>query len=65
MERLEYNRKILSKLQEVVENNPDLRFGQILRNIEVVKEDLIIKDDIYWKDDFNTESKIIWERMVK
>ena len=35
MTRLEANRKIVEKIAEAVENNPDWRFYQILQNIHV------------------------------
>lgn len=35
MTRLEANRKIVEKIAEAVENNPDWRFHQILQNIHV------------------------------
>ena len=69
MERLDYNRKILEKLKEYIESYPDLRFGQILRNFDIVKELNITSargtTEIYWKDDFYLESKETWERMKK
>lgn len=58
-----YNKAIINKLQEIVEKYPDWRFGQILRNCDVVKETLIQPDSLVWKDEFNVESKTIWERM--
>ena len=67
MERLKYNRKILEELKEYVEFYPDLRFGQILRNFDVVEEvnisDNKYHEELYWTDDFNTESRTIWKRM--
>lgn len=67
--RLLYNQAIVDKLQELIKKYPDWRFGQILRNCDIIKEICIEeKDDVayqtvVWKDEFNTESKIIWKRM--
>ena len=36
MNRQEYNRKIISKLNKIVEEYPDLRFGQILWNCGIL-----------------------------
>ena len=35
MTRLDANRKIVERIAEAVENNPDWRFHQILQNIRV------------------------------
>ena len=63
MERQKYNRLILEKLSELVDKYPDLRFGQILANAEVItyKNDY---DEMVVEDPFNEESKITWERML-
>jgi hypothetical protein len=37
MTRLEGNREILKILSEQVENNPDMRFIQLLVNLEMIK----------------------------
>ena len=62
MNRQEYNRKIISKLSEIIEQNPDLRFGQILWNCKI----------LYWEDSkyrvhdpHSDESEDIWNRMNK
>ena len=62
MNRQEYNRKIISKLNKIVEEYPDLRFGQILWNCGI----------LYWEDNkyrvhdpYSDESRDIWNRMNK
>ena len=63
MERQKYNKLILETLSKLVDKHPDLRFGQILVNAEVVtyKNDY---DEMVVEDPFNEESKITWERMI-
>ena len=63
MERQKYNRLILEKLSDLVDKYPDLRFGQILANAEIItyKNDY---DEMVVEDPFNEESKITWERML-
>ena len=36
--RLEYNRQILKELTKLVEENPDMRFGQLLINFNLVPD---------------------------
>ena len=63
MERQKYNKLILETLSKLVEKYPDLRFGQILTNAEVIiyENDY---DEIVPKDPFYEESKITWKRML-
>lgn len=63
MERQKYNKLILETLSKLVDKHPDLRFGQILVNTEVVtyKNDY---DEMVVEDPFNEESKTTWERMI-
>jgi len=63
MTRLEYNREIINKLSELVEKYPDLRFGQILANAEVIiyKNDY---DETVPIDPFYEESEITWKRIL-
>lgn len=63
MNRLEYNRAILETLTELVEKHPDLRFGQILVDCEIIK---VIPSDkqLLAEDPFYEESKTTWERML-
>ena len=56
MNRQDANREILMRIESEIELNPDLRFSQILRNLNIVTE---FKDDEdtyrYWLDEFNLE----------
>lgn len=63
MTRQEYNKQILFILEEIVDKYPDLRFGQILANAEIVtyKNDY---DEIVPRDPFYEESEITWKRML-
>jgi hypothetical protein len=57
MTRLEANLEILRILTEYARNNPDERFGQILRNTEVVTEIINFEGrPTAWRNEFNTES---------
>ena len=62
MERQKYNRLILETLSKLVDKYPDLRFGQILSNAEVIiyKNDY---DETVPIDPFYEEPEITWERM--
>jgi len=63
--RQENNRKILALLQHEIETQPDVRFGQALRNLGLVSE--IIEDGVpvAWRNEFYLESKGLWERAKK
>ena len=63
MERQKYNKLILEALSKLVNKHPDLRFGQILADAEVItyKNDY---DEMVIEDPFYEESKITWERML-
>ena len=68
MTRQKYNRKIISKLTELVEKYPDLRFGQILVNCDIIQYEKNVltdgdREDILTVDPFYEESEIIWQRM--
>ena len=63
MSRLLYNQAIVNKLQELVKKHPDLRFGQILVNAEIIKvvpsdKQLLAEDPLY------EEPEITWERVT-
>ncbi len=59
-----YNTAIVNKLVELVNKYPDLRFGQILVNAEIIryKNDY---DEIVPIDPFNEEPEIMWEKNEK
>ena len=63
MERQKYNKLILETLSKLVEKYPDLRFGQILANAEVItyKNDY---DETVPVDPFYEEPEITWKRML-
>lgn len=65
--RLLFNKAILNRLHFVVENNPDLRFGQILINCNILEfnEKENPEDVLTIKDCFNEESELVWNRMCK
>ena len=73
MERQKYNKLILETLSKLVDRYPDLRFGQLLVNTDILKisENFIGESNDgkhrnYIVDDpFNEESKITWERVRK
>jgi hypothetical protein len=62
MKRQKYNKLILETLSKLVEKHPDLRFGQILANAEVIiyKNDY---DETISVDPFYEEPEFTWERM--
>lgn len=69
MERQKYNKLILERLSKLVNKHPDLRFGQILVNCDIIKYEPSVlcdgqREDILVIDPFNEESKITWERML-
>ena len=69
MSRQECNKKILTKLCELVEKYPELRFGQLLVDCEIIKYEPSVlcdgqREDLLTVDPFNEESKITWKRML-
>ena len=69
MERQKYNRLILETLFKLVDKYPDLRFGQLLVNCEIIKYEPSVlcdgqREDILVVDPFNEESEITWKRML-
>lgn len=62
MTRQQANEEIMGRLLQAIMENPDQRFGQILRNLGIVTE---IRDEthmpICWQNDFNKESEAILE----
>ena len=57
-----FNTAIVRKLQELVEEYPDLRFGQILVNAGIIELQMM-GDRLIAIDPFNEEPEITWERM--
>ena len=60
--RLEANREILRRLQAYLEADPDMRFSQALRNLQIVDE-VDGPDAVYWDNEFYVESSAILKRM--
>jgi len=58
MNRKLYNTVIVEKLKELVDKYPDLRFGQILVNADIIK---LIRP--FAMDPYYEESEVTWERM--
>ena len=63
-----YNIAIIRKLQELVEKYPNLRFGQILVNSEVIQLEEVLLDGqretvLKGIDPYNEEPEFTWERM--
>ncbi len=71
MTRLEANRKILEKIQQKIEEYPDLRFGQILWSLGILEFKKSIKindfseDSYEMRDPFYEESVITLKRIEK
>lgn len=64
MNRRDYNREIIGKLSELVEEYPDFRFGQILFNF-VLSHSQSELGQIHIDDPFYEEPKITLERITK
>jgi hypothetical protein len=68
MTRQEYNLLIVEKLKELIYKYPDLRFGQILVNSEVIQlEEVLLEGErqtvLKGIDPFYEEPEFTWERM--
>lgn len=74
MSRRKYNMKIMDMLYQYVMNNPDQRFSQILRNIDIISETELefVPDSskpeqshkqLIWENEFNLESATLYERV--
>ena len=69
MERQKYNKLILEILSKLVDKYPDLRFGQILVNCDIIRYEPSVlcegqRENILVIDPFNEESEITWERIL-
>ena len=60
--RKEYNKKILKVLTKYLEENPEIRFGQALINLNILQNE---KDKNVVFDPFSDESVDIYQRMRK
>ena len=63
--RGEYNAKLLIILSKLVENYPELRFGQILYNFGFITKSAIVEDTYKLFDPFNEEPVVMYNRVVK
>lgn len=63
MERQKYNRLIIETLSKLVEKYPDLRFGQLLANAEVITYENDY-DETVLIDPFYEESETTWNRLL-
>ena len=62
-QRQEANRKIIQRLAEIVEKEPQMRFGQILGNFVLEYERDRINDVQTVNDPFYEESVVTWNRL--
>ena len=63
MERQKYNELILETLSKLVKKYPDLRFGQILINADIIQ---VVTNEYgipIVQDPFYEEPEITWERV--
>lgn len=65
MNRQDANRKILEQISKIVEENPELRFCQILLLLDINKAIVTEQGESYYSDEFNTEPTILLERIQK
>jgi len=64
--RQKANRELLKILAAIVEINPDLRFGQILRNYDFIKDGAEGKNGEHlWFNHFHVESDVILSNVLK
>lgn len=69
MERQKYNKLILETLSKLIEKHPNLRFGQILVDCDIIRYEPSVlcdgqREDILVIDPFNEEPEITWKRML-
>ena len=58
MKRMDYNTEIINIISDAVNKYPDMRFGQILVNLNIIQYEGNTYDDVLiTKDPFNVESK--------
>lgn len=56
-----YNKAIIDKLSKIIEEQPYLRFGQILVNLDIVHS----VGEGYAIDPFYEEPEDMWNRIIK
>ena len=62
--RLENNLKILEKLKVIVENNPELRFHQLLFNSGINEFENRTYEGLTLKDKYSEESQKTLEKLI-
>lgn len=63
--RQKYNLKLLKEIEKQVNNNPELRFGQILVNLGIIDYEYDYLNDVrIVKDPFHEESQTTWVRVA-
>lgn len=65
MTRKEANFEILRLLANEFAQHPDVRFGQALRNLDVIKEKREDGKPVEWVNGFNEESETTFKRMME
>jgi hypothetical protein len=69
--RQAYNEMILERLTKIVRENPSQRFGQIMRNYGLVREERPVQAEkavelgMNWKNEFYLESEALLERVER
>lgn len=63
MTRQSANFEILNHLYRLVLDYPELRFSQILRNANLIKEKRVKGKPAHWENEFNVESEVLLKRM--
>ena len=65
MKRITANKAILEILSRLVEENPDLRFHQLLAAADVLKKVWSAESRIEYVDEFYVESDVVLTRVKK
>lgn len=68
MTRQEANRQLVAELFNLIEQNPDLRFSQIMSVYGFVRQERAVRFEdigVSWQNDFYTEPTDILERVQK
>ena len=67
--RQKYNKLILDRLTKLIIKYPDLRFGQLLVDCDIIRYEKEVlcdgqRENLLTVDPFNEESEITWKRML-
>lgn len=68
-ERQKYNNLIIEQLKYLINKYPNLRFGQLLVNCDIIRYEKEVlcdgqRENLLTIDPFNEESEITWKRML-